>query len=236
MRLTPRFDDALLLATRHHGTQVRKGTGVPYVSHLLAVTALVLEAGGDESEAIGALLHDAVEDGGGPEMLASIRAEFGDDVAAIVEENSDSDEQPKPPWRERKERYLAAIPSKSAPAVLVSIADKLHNARSILLDYRTVGELALVALQARRERAGPLVLPRTAPGLRGTRGPQPGCEGARGRAGTHARRARAARVRNRRWRATRLTWRSMTRSIYAGSWPLARRATRRRCATGGASS
>ena len=215
---------------------MRKGTGIPYVAHLLAVTALVLEADGTETEAIGALLHDAVEDGGGPEMLEYIRAEFGDDVAAIVEENSDSDEQPKPPWRERKERYLAAIPSKSAPAVLVSIADKLHNARSILLDYRTVGE----PLWSRFKpgESGPVLWY-----YRGLHqafaardGPRPGCGRARGRARANARRARAARVRNRRRRATRLTWRGMTRSIYAGSWPLARRATRRRCATGGASS
>ena len=124
----------------HHGRKLRKGTGIPYLSHLLAVTALVLEAGGDQTEAIGALLHDAVEDGGGPEMLEYIRAQFGDEVAAIVEANSDSDEQPKPPWRERKEHYIAAIPNKSASAVLVSVADKLHNARAMLLDYRSVGE------------------------------------------------------------------------------------------------
>ena len=140
MWLSPRFDDALLLASRHHGAQPRKGTGIPYLSHLLAVTALVLEAGGDQTEATGALLHDAVEDGGGPEMLAYIRAQFGDTVAAIVEANSDADTQPKPPWRERKEYYIGAIPTKSASAVLVSVADKLHNARAILLDYRSVGE------------------------------------------------------------------------------------------------
>ena len=140
MQLSPRFDDALLLASRHHGTQLRKGTGIPYLAHLLAVTALVLEAGGSEDEAIGALLHDAVEDGGGPEMLVEIRERFGEDVAAIVAANTDTDVQPKPPWRERKEAYIAAIPSKSASAVLVSLADKLHNARAILLDYRAIGE------------------------------------------------------------------------------------------------
>ena len=136
MWLSPRFDDALLLASRHHGAQPRKGTGIPYLSHLLAVAALVLEAGGDETEATGALLHDAVEDGGGQEMLAYIRAQFGDEVAAIVEANSDADTQPKPPWRERKEHYIAAVPTKSASAVLVSVADKLHNARAMLLVYR----------------------------------------------------------------------------------------------------
>jgi (p)ppGpp synthase/HD superfamily hydrolase len=134
------FDRALLLATEHHRRQLRKGTQTPYVSHLLAVSSLVLEMGGSQTEAIGALLHDAVEDGGGPPMLARIRADFGDDVARIVEANSDSDTEPKPPWQERKETYVAAIAHKQPDELRVSLADKLHNARAILLDYRTHGD------------------------------------------------------------------------------------------------
>src|SRR3954469_14270393 len=100
--LTERFDRALLLATEHHRRQLRKGTSVPYVSHLLGVASLVLEMGGSETEAIGALLHDTVEDGGGRPMLDRIEDEFGGDVARIVAANSDSETEPKPPWYERK--------------------------------------------------------------------------------------------------------------------------------------
>ena len=138
--LNERFDRALLLATEHHRRQLRKGTEIPYVSHLLGVASLVLEMGGDETEAIGALLHDAVEDGGGPPMLERIREEFGDDVARIVDANSDADSEPKPPWRERKQDYIAAIAHKAPDELRVSLADKLHNARAILLDYRTHGD------------------------------------------------------------------------------------------------
>ncbi len=138
--LTSRFDDAFLLASAHHRRQLRKGTSLPYVSHLLAVTALVLEMGGTEDEAIGGLLHDVVEDGGGPATLTEIRERFGDDVARIVAANSDTDVEPKPPWRERKEAYIAAIAHKQPDELRVSLADKLHNARAILLDYRVHGE------------------------------------------------------------------------------------------------
>jgi (p)ppGpp synthase/HD superfamily hydrolase len=134
------FDRALLLATDHHRRQLRKGTQIPYVSHLLAVASLVLEMGGSETEAIGALLHDAVEDGGGPPMLERIRDEFGEDAARIVAANSDSDAEPKPPWLRRKQDYIAAIAHKQPDELRVSLADKLHNARAILLDYRTHGD------------------------------------------------------------------------------------------------
>ena len=134
------FDRALLLATEHHRRQLRKGTSVPYVSHLLGVTSLVLEMGGSETEAIGALLHDAVEDGGGRAMLQRIRDEFGEDAARIVEANSDSESEPKPPWGRRKTEYLEAIAHKQPDELRVSLADKLHNARAILLDFRTLGE------------------------------------------------------------------------------------------------
>jgi (p)ppGpp synthase/HD superfamily hydrolase len=134
------FDRALALATDHHRRQLRKGSEVPYVSHLLGVTALVLEAGGTEDEAIAALLHDAVEDGGGPAMQVAIADGFGEPVARIVAANSDTDVEPKPPWRARKEAYIEAVAHKAPDELLVSIADKLHNARAITLDYRALGD------------------------------------------------------------------------------------------------
>jgi (p)ppGpp synthase/HD superfamily hydrolase len=138
--LSERFDLAYLMAASHHRTQLRSGTAVPYVSHLLAVASIVLEIGGTEDEAIGALLHDYVENGGGPAGLERIRRTFGADVARIVGANTDTDEEPKPPWRERKEAYIAAIAAKRPDELRVSLADKLHNARAILLDYRTHGD------------------------------------------------------------------------------------------------
>ncbi len=140
--LTHRFDDALRYATAHHARQLRKGTPVPYAAHLLAVASLVLEMHGDEDEAIGALLHDVVEDGGGREALAHIERTFGAGVAEIVLANSDSvtGSAEKEPWHERKHAYIAAFPDKSPAALRVSLADKLHNARSILTDYRIHGD------------------------------------------------------------------------------------------------
>lgn len=140
--LTERFDRALHYATRHHARQLRKGTPVPYSAHLLAVASLVLEMHGTEDEAIAGLLHDVVEDGGGSAALATITEAFGDDVAAMVLANSDSvDEgQTKGPWFERKRAYLQGMATKTPGALRVSLADKLHNARSILIDYRTHGD------------------------------------------------------------------------------------------------
>jgi len=138
--LSARFEDALVYAARLHARQARKGTSVPYVAHLLGVAALVLEDGGDEDEAIAALLHDAVEDQGGAPTLAAIRGRFGERVAAIVAGCTDSEDVPKPPWRERKERYLAELATASPAVRRVSVADKLHNARAILADYRQQGE------------------------------------------------------------------------------------------------
>ncbi len=138
--LTDRFADALVCACAWHQTQARKGTQTPYVSHLLAVAALALENQADEDTAIAALLHDAVEDGGGRARLDEIRGRFGDKVADIVWACSDTDKQPKPPWRQRKEDYIAHIAGASADARLVSMCDKLHNARSILADLRSEGE------------------------------------------------------------------------------------------------
>ena len=134
VQFTDRFADALVYAQRLHAAQTRKGTEIPYISHLLAVTALVIEHGGDEDQAIAALLHDAAEEQGGWPVLAAIRERFGERVAAAVEGLSDTFEDPKPPWRPRKERYLAHLRVAGPDEVLVSLADKLHNARSIQRD------------------------------------------------------------------------------------------------------
>ena len=138
--LTPKFVKAMHYAAEKHATQTRKGSDIPYLGHLLSVAGFVIEADGTETQAIAALLHDAAEDQGGEETLAEIREKFGDEVAAIVRECSDTFETPKPPWRERKERYIRHLAEASDGAILVSLADKLHNARAILRDYRDVGD------------------------------------------------------------------------------------------------
>ncbi|HLI09668.1 MAG TPA: HD domain-containing protein [Ktedonobacteraceae bacterium] len=140
MALSPRFEEALVFAAQLHGQQVRKGTAVPYISHLLAVASLVLEYGGNEDEAIAALLHDAIEDQGGAATREEIRRRFGNSVVAIVDGCTDAEVIPKPPWRERKENYIARVRHEPASVRLVSAADKLHNARSILADYRVLGD------------------------------------------------------------------------------------------------
>lgn len=141
--LTPRFEKALAYAARVHRTQARKKTAIPYISHLLAVTAIVLENGGDEDEAIAALLHDAAEDQGGRSRLDDIRVQFGERVADIVEACSDSlaeDPERKQEWKTRKERYQRHLRENRNPSVyLVSSADKLHNARATLEDLVTAG-------------------------------------------------------------------------------------------------
>ncbi len=139
--LSSRFREALGLAAFLHADQWRKGTDIPYVAHLLAVSSLVLEHGGSEDAAIAGLLHDSVEDQGGRTVLEQIASRFGPSVAAIVEACSDSTETPKPPWRARKERYIAHLAGVTRETLLVSLADKLHNARSILSDYRQIGEV-----------------------------------------------------------------------------------------------
>jgi (p)ppGpp synthase/HD superfamily hydrolase len=139
--LTDRFDRALLYATHVHGGQVRKGTSTPYVAHLLAVAATVLEYGGDEDLAIAALLHDSVEDQGGKARLEDVRNRFGERVARVVEACSDSladtaKGERKAHWRERKEAYLAHLRNADNDILRVSLADKVHNARVILRDLR----------------------------------------------------------------------------------------------------
>jgi len=138
--LSQRFEDALVYAARLHAKQIRKGTTIPYVSHLLSVASIVLEHGGNEVEAIAALLHDAIEDQGGTETREEIRRRFGDAVASIVDGCTDAEVNPKPPWKERKEQYIARLSHASPSILLVSAADKLHNARAILGDYRALGE------------------------------------------------------------------------------------------------
>jgi (p)ppGpp synthase/HD superfamily hydrolase len=140
MNLTDRFEEALIYAARLHACQVRKGSGVPYVSHLLAVCALVMEFGGDEDQAIAGLLHDAIEDQGGKGTREEIRKRFGDRVTAIVEGCTDADTLPKPPWKPRKEAYIAHLRKAPEEVRLVSAADKLHNVRTITADYRQLGE------------------------------------------------------------------------------------------------
>jgi len=138
--LGPRLQRAFRYAAKWHDGQARKGTTVPYLSHLMAVTSLVLEAGGDEDLAIAALLHDVVEDCGGMPRLREIRRQFGPRVAKIVEGCTDSFVEPKPEWVERKKGYLQEVKHADRETRLVSASDKLHNVRTILADYRKDGE------------------------------------------------------------------------------------------------
>jgi len=165
MRLSGRFSEALLYAAAVHADQRRKVSGEPYLAHLLGAAAIVLEHGGDEDEAIAALLHDAIEDQGGAAVREEIRRRFGQEVLEIVEGCSDTESssqspsppaplpaggargggfsavgRPKPPWRQRKEAHIARLRHASASIRLVSAADKLHNARALLREYRARGE------------------------------------------------------------------------------------------------
>lgn len=158
--LGPRFDAALVLAHRIHRTQVHKGSGIPYIAHVLGVAAIVLEYGGDEDAAIAGLLHDTLEDapkGVSVDYLREvITRDFGPKVLAIVEHCTDTDVQPKPPWRERKMRYLAHLAGATQDALLVSAADKLHNAQALLRDYRACGEKLWDRFNKEAGRAGTL--------------------------------------------------------------------------------
>jgi (p)ppGpp synthase/HD superfamily hydrolase len=138
--LTARFDNAFQYAHQLHVSQTRKGTTAPYIGHLMGVTSIVLDDGGGEDEAIGALLHDAVEDQGGRERLEEIRQRFGDGVARIVEDCTDSWETPKKPWAERKRLYVEHARHLAGSSLRVSAADKVHNAYAILRDLRNSGE------------------------------------------------------------------------------------------------
>jgi len=140
MQLTHRFVDAMNYALGLHAAQRRKISGVPYLAHLLSVAALVLEHGGSEDEVIAALLHDAVEDQGGLATQTAIAERFGPSIASMVEGCSDSHESPKPPWRERKDQYIAHLHTATPSVRLIAAADKLHNVRSLLADYRRMGD------------------------------------------------------------------------------------------------
>lgn len=143
--LADRFTSAVATAVELHGAQARKGGRVPYLSHLLAVASLVLEDGGDEDEAIAALLHDAAEDAGGRETLETIRGYFGERVALIVAGCSDAMPaagEDKAPWEERKAAYLDELRDADPSVLRVSLADKLHNGRSLLADLRAQGPSA----------------------------------------------------------------------------------------------
>ncbi len=149
--LTSRFRQALEFATRLHADQIRKGTDIPYIAHLLAVTALVLEHGADEDVAIAALLHDAAEDQGGTAILQEIKRIFGRRVSALVEACSDTMETPNPPWKERKVRYIKHLPTAPDDVLLIALADKLHNARAILTDFRKYGDVVWARFQGGKE-------------------------------------------------------------------------------------
>ena len=156
-RLTEHFDRAVQYANRIHANQTRKGTDVPYVTHLLGVASLVLENGAQsEEEVIGALLHDAAEDQGGRPRLEDIREQFGEQVAHIVDACTDSYESPKPPWRPRKEAYVAHVRERverggDEPALRVSLADKLHNTRAILADVRESGDAVFERFNGKKD-------------------------------------------------------------------------------------
>jgi GTP pyrophosphokinase len=153
---TERFAKAFAYTVELHGDQIRKSKNgervIPYVAHLMSVAALVLEHGGDEDEAIAALLHDGPEDRGGRETLAVIRRDFGERVAAIVIGCSDTLELVKPEWKQRKQDYIEHLSANRNDSVfLVSLADKVHNLRSILEDYRRIGDALWERFTGNRE-------------------------------------------------------------------------------------
>jgi GTP pyrophosphokinase len=151
IKLGPRFLRAFVFAAEKHKGQTRKASSIPYIAHLMGVASLVLEAGGDEDLAIAALLHDVVEDCGGAAMLKEVRRRFGGRVAKIVDGCTDAYTDPKPPWRERKEKYIARLRNEDKDTRLVSAADKLNNLRSIVSDYRAVGESVWSRFKGERE-------------------------------------------------------------------------------------
>ena len=150
-KLGPRLQRAFRYAAEKHDGQTRKRSAVPYLSHLMAVASLVLEAGGDEDMAIAALLHDVVEDCGGMPRVREVRRQFGSRVAKIVEGCTDSFVEPKPEWVERKKDYLREVKHAGVETRLVSASDKLHNVRTILADYRQHGEAIWKRFTGRKE-------------------------------------------------------------------------------------
>lgn len=147
---SPRFDDAVRFALDAFRPITRKGSGIPYVTHLFAVTALVGEHGGDEDQLCAAMLHDWLEDIPGADR-GVLAARFGERVAWLVEALTDSVEHPKPPWRERKERYLEHLRFEPPEVKLVSCADKLHNCRTLVMDHRALGDALFDRFRGRRD-------------------------------------------------------------------------------------
>jgi (p)ppGpp synthase/HD superfamily hydrolase len=146
-----RFTKAFAYAARLHGRQTRKGTNKPYIGHLMSVASIVIAYGGDEEMAIAALLHDVVEDAGGEKRLREIRKKFGKRVARIVDGCTDTYEDPKPPWLQRKKDYIARVAGEAEDTRLVSAADKLSNARDILEDVRANGVKAFERFTGMKE-------------------------------------------------------------------------------------
>lgn len=138
--LSPLFTEALIFATELHANQKRKILDIPYIAHLLGVASLVLEYGGNEEEAIAALLHDALEDQGGEKTRQEILKRFGEKITQIIDGCSEIYEKPKPSWQRRKEIYIKNISTASPSVRLVSAADKIYNIRSLIKDYRLLGE------------------------------------------------------------------------------------------------
>jgi (p)ppGpp synthase/HD superfamily hydrolase len=145
-----RFMKAFTYAARLHARQTRKGTNKPYIGHLMSVASIVIAYGGDEEMAIAALLHDVVEDAGGKKRLAEIRRKFGKRVERIVDGCTDAYGEPKPPWLERKQRYIGRVAGEPEDTRLVSAADKLSNARDVLEDVRADGDVAFERFQGKK--------------------------------------------------------------------------------------
>jgi (p)ppGpp synthase/HD superfamily hydrolase len=152
--LTERISQALALAVEAHTGQSRKGTDIPYVAHPMGVASIALDHGADEEQAMAALLHDAIEDGGA-QYAKLIRDKFGDRVADIVEGCTDGipdDSGKKVPWKSRKEQYLAHLKNASDDVLLVSGSDKLHNARAIVEDLLRIGTAVYDRFTATKEQ------------------------------------------------------------------------------------
>jgi len=150
---SPRFSEAMAFAATKHAGQLRKGTAIPYISHPISVAALVLEDGGSEDEMIAGLFHDLVEDCGGAPVLDEIRELYGDPIANIVDGCTDAYEDPKPPWNQRKQAFLASLEQADVSVLRVVSADKLHNARSLLTDLEDIGEVLWDRFTASREQS-----------------------------------------------------------------------------------
>lgn len=149
--LSPKFEKALSFATQLHATQYRKGSKAPFITHLLSVCAIILEDGGTEDEAIAGLLHDAVEDQGGLKTLEAIKNTFGERIAQIVLECSETHLSPKPPWKERKVQSLAKMKQISDSAIRVVLADKVHNSQSLIREHQKYGTIIWNNFKAGRE-------------------------------------------------------------------------------------